>query len=107
MNQSQVRTTLTGCDRLSLVGLLMLFVFAVADGQTPSWSATTGTTPASMAPGAPAGSYSLSGFESINLFNRRLNFDLPLLHVGGRGAAGYTVQLPLGFQWQEYNYSYA
>lgn len=89
--------------RIACGFLLTLFLVTAASAQqsTTSWSATTGTTPASMAPGAPAGSYSLSGFESVALYDRRINFNLPLLHIGGRGAAGFTIQLPLQVQWQE------
>lgn len=35
--------------------------------------------------GAPAGSYSLSDFEHINLYNGNLNFNMPLAALGGRG----------------------
>lgn len=88
--------------RIACGFLLTLIVATAASAQqSTSWSATTGTTPASMAPGAPAGSYSLSGFESVALYDRRINFNLPLLHIGGRGAAGFTIQLPLQVQWQE------
>lgn len=52
------------------------------------------------APGSPTGSYALSGFESINLYNGGLNFHLPLLQVGGRGAAGYTMRLPIETRWR-------
>jgi YD repeat-containing protein len=52
---------------------------------------TDGTPPIALTPGAPAGSYPLSGFESINVNNGRLNITLPLLHVAGRGEAGYTM----------------
>ncbi len=58
-------------------------------------SATSGTTPSGLAPGAPAGSYSLSGFENVNLFNGNLNFSLPLLKIGGRGGAQASVNLKL------------
>jgi hypothetical protein len=63
----------------SIVALLSIS----ANAQT---SATDGSTPAGMAPGAPAGSYSLGGFETVNYFNGNLNFNLPLLQVVG--AAG-------------------
>src|SRR5215212_2671192 len=72
---------------------LTLFLFSVlalvcghALAQT---RATDGATPAGIAPGAPSGSYSLSGFDNVNLFNGRMNFQLPLLSVGGRGGVGY------------------
>ncbi|HEU4713078.1 MAG TPA: RHS repeat-associated core domain-containing protein [Pyrinomonadaceae bacterium] len=51
-------------------------------------------------PGAPAGSYPLSGFDNVNLFNGHLNFSLPLMQIGGRGSAGYTMMLPIEQRWQ-------
>lgn len=54
-------------------------------------SVTDGRTPSGMAPGAPAGSYALSGLDDINLFNGNLNFNIPLITIGGRGSAGYTM----------------
>jgi RHS repeat-associated protein len=65
-----------------------------------SRSATDGTTPLGMAPGAPEGAYALSGFDNINLFSRNLNFRLPLLHIGGRGGAAYTMMLPIEKHWR-------
>jgi hypothetical protein len=50
-------------------------------------SATDGKTPTGLAPGAPAGSYILSGFDNINLFNGNLSFTLPLINIKGRGEA--------------------
>ena len=35
--------------------------------------------------------YGLSKLEGINVFNGGLNVALPLLKVGGRGGAGYTI----------------
>ncbi|MDQ3802234.1 MAG: discoidin domain-containing protein [Acidobacteriota bacterium] len=63
-------------------------------------SNTDGTTPAAITPGAPAGSYALSGFDNINLFNGNLNFSLPLLNVRGRGGAQHTVTLPVEQHWR-------
>src|SRR5262245_22758510 len=63
--------------------------------QTTTSSATDMKTPAALTPGAPAGSYALSDFDNVNLYNGNLNFRLPLVKVGGRGAAGYTVMLAL------------
>ena len=50
-----------------------------------------GTTPAGLAPGSPAGSYSLSGIDDVNLFNGNLNVNVPLMTIGGRGGAGYQM----------------
>jgi hypothetical protein len=77
--------------------LLGLSLHVAANAQT---SSTDGTTPQYLTPGAPAGSYSLSEVESVSLFNGNLNFSLPLLGIGGRGTAGYTMTLPIEQKWQ-------
>ncbi len=51
----------------SLIALLAL----AAHAQT---SATDGSTPLGLLPGAPAGSYALSGFESINPYDGESQF---------------------------------
>ena len=56
-------------------------------------------TPKVLEPGSPAGSYALSGLDTVNLYNGSLNFTVPLLQVGGRGKAGYTISLPIGTKW--------
>lgn len=58
-----------------------------------------GTTFPGIEPGAPAGSYALSGFDNVNLYNGNLNFNLPLLQIGGRGEARHTVMLSMAQQW--------
>lgn len=94
------RTTLTTAKRLALLASLSLLFIASASAQTTSTSASDSTTPPGLTPGAPAGSYSLSGFEDINLYNGNLNFHLPLLHLGGRGTAGYQMTFALNSkQW--------
>jgi RHS repeat-associated protein len=68
-------------------------VFQAGEAGAQAKSPTDGFTPLAMTPGAPSGSFALSGFENANLFNGNLSFHLPLLHVGGRGEAGYTLTL--------------
>jgi RHS repeat-associated protein len=63
-------------------------------------SLTDGQTPPGMKPGAPAGSYLLSGLDTVNLFNGNLNFSLPLLQVGGRGEAQHMIKLMLERHWR-------
>jgi RHS repeat-associated protein len=63
-------------------------------------SATDGSTPSGVAPGAPVGSYPLSDFDRINLYNGNLNFSLPLLHISGRGGVTDVVQLKLERKWR-------
>src|SRR5882724_6529578 len=98
MNQFIVaRTVRTWMTRCFLVASMVALLSVVAYAQT---SATDGSTPTGMQPGAPAGSYSLGGFDNVNLFNGHMNFSPPLLHVGGRGTAGYTINLNLERQWR-------
>ncbi len=79
--------------------LTALLLCSPTYSQSRSRTLTDGYTPTGAAPGSPAGAFPLSGFDTINLFNGNMNFRLPLLHIGGRGAAGYTMMLPLPSQW--------
>src|SRR5258706_2998005 len=54
-------------------------------------STTAGKTPLGMAPGSPAGSYALDGFEHINPYNGHLNFALPVMRIGGARGGSYTL----------------
>jgi YD repeat-containing protein len=95
-------------SRLSLLGRLftLSLMLVLAAGITQAQSSTDGTTPTALAPGSPAGSYALSGFEDVNLFNGNLNFNLPLVGVKGRGSAGHTVTLSIDRRWSiEQNYN--
>jgi RHS repeat-associated protein len=87
--------TVTRAFRTAACVLLAACAAAAALAQTP----TDGTTPIGMTPGAPAGSYPLSGFESVNYFNGGLSFALPLLQIGGRGDVQTTVTLPIEQKW--------
>lgn len=80
---------------LVLSSSLLLFAFAGAVAQ----QSTDGATPLGLSPGAPAGSYALSDFEDLNLFNGTLNFSLPLIKVAGRGEAGYPLMLRIDHKW--------
>jgi len=65
--------------------IFILFAFHIVAAQTTS--ATDGSTPLGLSPGAPSGSYSLSGSGNVNLYNGNLNFHLPLRGIDGRGGA--------------------
>jgi YD repeat-containing protein len=80
----------------SVFGMAVLMLVSISvRAQTKTVTAADQMTPANLAAGAPAGSYALSGFDSVSLFNGNLNFRLPLLAIGGRGTAGYTMMLTL------------
>jgi RHS repeat-associated protein len=90
------------------LSILFVLLSSAAIGQSTDLSPSSGTTPTGLSPGAPAGSYELSGFENVNLYNGNLNFNLPLLHLGGRGSAGYTMTLSInnkGWQVSRHNTS--
>src|SRR4030095_15400119 len=84
-------------QRSFFIALLWMPLAAIANAQA---SVTDSSTPLGLAPGAPAGSYALSAVDNINYFNGNLNFRLPLVSVGGRGDAGYTMTLPIDQRWR-------
>lgn len=81
-----------------VIALFLLFWCA-----GPLLGANIGLTPLAITPGAPAGSYRLSGFENVNLYNGQMSFALPLLQIGGRGRVGYTMTLPISRRFMVYN----
>src|ERR1043166_2742536 len=83
--------------RLLLLTVLLAGA-ARAQTTTSTTSVTDGRTPSGLQPGSPAGSYELSGFDNVNLYNGNLSFHLPLLRVGGRGSAGYAMMLALNLK---------
>jgi RHS repeat-associated protein len=70
---------------------ILVTVIAATGGRSQTTTPADGSTPLGLSPGAPAGSYSLSGFEHINPFNGNLNFYLPLASITGRGGAQGAV----------------
>lgn len=78
--------------RLFAIALLLLLLMSSTSAQVKSTDATTA---AGVAPGLPAGSYALSSFDNVNLYNGNLNFALPLVAVVGRGDAQYMMMLAL------------
>src|ERR1051325_4028364 len=82
------------------VALHIFIITLLSSGASAQTSNTDDATPAGLSPGAPSGSYSLSDFENVNLYNGNLNVSLPLLPVGGRGSAGYTATLLIEQKWR-------
>ena len=77
----------------------LAFVVAFAAGCSADTSITDAATPAEVAIGTPQGSYALSNIDNVNLYTGSVNIDVPLLQVGGRGNAGYTISLPMERRW--------
>ena len=85
--------------RATLISVALFVVLFTSIESAKAQNPIHGSTSASQAPGAPAGSYALSGFENVNLYNGHLNFHLPLLSINGRGDSGYTMTLPIESRW--------
>src|SRR5215217_7242267 len=88
------------CRITVCIALLVCSITAIAQSSSPN----DGSTPLALAPGAPAGSYSLSGFENLSPFSGGLNFRLPLSTIGGRGQAGYTITQKIERKWTIYRF---
>lgn len=93
--------------------ILLLTIPFLSQASAQATNPTQGFTPSGLKPGAPAGSYGLSGFDNINLYNGNLNFRLPLLGIGGRGGAKmqmmiaidsvrWTVDKDSGADWESF-----
>src|SRR5438552_3848077 len=78
----------------------LLPTIAAAQSTSETTSIFGGMTVPLVAPGTPAGSFALSGFETVNLYSGKLNVRIPLMNVGGRGEAGYTMFLPVQRNWE-------
>ena len=89
----RVKIFLTGL--LIFGSMLLSQVVTSVNAQAPNDNGS----PLGMSPGAPEGSYALSGFESVNLYNGSLSFSFPVHNIGGRGAAGYSPQVPIDLKW--------
>src|SRR6266571_21658 len=84
--------------KIACVLLVLVGSATVAFAQI-SVSDFDGLTPVGLQPGSPAGSYALSGLDSVNLYNGSANITIPLLNIGGRGEAGYTMAANYGGRW--------
>lgn len=78
----------------------VLLLTALLTGAAVANTVTDGSTPLALTPGAPAGSYPLSGLDNINLYNGNLNFRLPLLEIGGRGGARHSLGRVIEQHWR-------
>jgi RHS repeat-associated protein len=100
-NQSALfRLTVISFKFICVVGLLTFLSSINVSGQSTTKSATDGWTPPGLTPGSPMGTYPLSDFDNVNLFNGGLNFHLPLHKVEGRGGAQMLMTLAIEQKWR-------
>src|SRR5215471_10971087 len=98
--RANIETGLLVARRALWPCLLLCLLASTARPQSDA-TPTDGSTPLGMTPGGPAGSYPLSGFDAVNLYNGKLTINLPLLGIGGRGAAATHLALSnLSANWQ-------
>src|SRR5262249_22183540 len=84
-----------------LVVFLTLSTSGAALGQgTLTAGSWDGRTPPALTPGSPAGSYPLSGFDNVNLFNGKASVAIPMMEVGARGEARYTMTTTVDRTWE-------
>jgi RHS repeat-associated protein len=84
---------------LKLLLVAILVTRSTSAQTTQTATAVDGSTPPAIAPGQPAGSYALSGFETVNAFSGGLNFHLPLLSTPGRARNNVSIAFPIQRQW--------
>ena len=69
--------------RIGIGALIAAFAAAAfyQNAKAQTTKPTDGATPLGLQAGTPAGAYSLSGFDNVNLYNGSLSFALPLLRL--------------------------
>jgi RHS repeat-associated protein len=87
------------CAQVAVTFLGLLLMPCLLNGIAHAQRSTGGTATSAQTPGSPAGSYVLSDFDNVNLFNGNLNFNLSLLSINGRGSTGYTIPLKIERRW--------
>jgi RHS repeat-associated protein len=96
----QNRTSARAAKSLPVAFRVVCFIFlTLAAPAVRAQAPTDNGAPLGLAPGSPEGSYALSGFEDVSLYNGGLSFSFPLAQVGGRGGAGYTAHVPIDAKW--------
>src|SRR6266581_4596862 len=81
-----------------LIFLVCVGLPAGAFAQT--YSALDGMTPVGLERGSPV----LSGLDTLNLYNGSANVTVPLVKIGGRGEAGYTMVASYDAHWDGHGF---
>jgi RHS repeat-associated protein len=59
----------------------------------------TGINDPLVTPGNPFATYRLSGIDKIDYFSWGVTLEIPIASIGGRGAGGYNITVPLRNTW--------
>jgi RHS repeat-associated protein len=92
-------TVVIPCLQVAIIVFSINTILLLSTNPAYAQRSSGGTATSAQTPGAPAGSYALSDFDNVNLFNGNLNFNLPLLSLTGRGSTGYTIPLKIERRW--------
>jgi RHS repeat-associated protein len=98
---NRILSSYTNTRRVADTHILMLVVIFATSIPAIAQS-FNGHTPSGAANGL-LGAYPLTEFESINYFNGSLSISLPMLQVGGRGSASYTIVIKNDNRWSILN----
>jgi RHS repeat-associated protein len=90
--------------KIAAIPLILILVPSGLYAQTDSASNIDGLTPEALEPGSPEGAYTLSGLDTVNLYNGSPNITIPLLKIGGRGEAGYTMVAKYDNHWDAFGF---
>jgi RHS repeat-associated protein len=94
----RVETTLLITEFIQLKSVmlsLLLLLFGLLQSSFAQAPPRAGV-PSAYQGSTTVGSYPLSGLDNINYFNGNLDFNLPLVTLGGRGEASFTMMLTIG-----------
>ena len=72
-----------------------MVLLGASAGIAQTFTSTDGILSPALQRGVQASSRAFSAVDSVNLYNGHLNVSIPLVAVGGRGTAGYTMVLPI------------
>jgi RHS repeat-associated protein len=84
--------------------IALMFLMACFSTSVQAQGSTDGTTPLGLTAGAPSGTYPLSDFDIVNLYNGTLSFRLPIYQIAGRGGAAYPITLQVEKKWTVYRH---
>lgn len=81
-----------------MASILLTFFVIIAQGETHTKITDNGVPP-SIALSPTSGNPKIGDYGAIGTFNGRLNYTIPLLNVGGRGEAFYSIPLNINRLW--------
>ena len=104
MNQTTISRAASNSLRVINSIIAIMFLIVCLSTSVKAQGSTDGTTPLGLTAGSPTGTYPLTDFDVVNLYNGTLNFRLPIYQVAGRGGAAYPITLQVDKKWTVYRH---